>query len=54
MKVYASERAAEARQAQLLALGIWAGVVRCEGGWRLTHDPDTAGPRSHRATEAPS
>ena len=52
VKVYKTEVAAERRQTQLMALGMWPGIVRCEGGWRLTSDPDTAGQRPHRATSA--
>lgn len=52
VKVYKTEAAAERRQQQLMALGMWPGIRRCEGGWRLTVDPDTAGQRSHRASES--
>lgn len=50
VKTYATEAAANRRAEQLQALGLWPGVVRCEGGWRLTSDPDTAGQRPHRAS----
>ena len=52
VKVYRTEAAAERRQEQLMALGMWPGMVRCEGGWRLTVAPDTAGQRPHRATDS--
>ena len=50
-KTYPTEESALRRVEQLNRLGYWPGVVRHGDRWRLTADPDTAGQRSHRATE---
>ena len=48
--VYRTEEAAARRVRSLRNAGHWPGIVRCAGGWRLTHDPDYA-ERPHRATD---
>jgi hypothetical protein len=41
MRVYRDLARAERRQACLFRMhGIATGIVQCEGGWRLLHDPD--------------
>lgn len=48
-RIYATEEAAAKRAEALQAAGIWPGIVRVPGGWRLTVDPDGIRPVSHHS-----
>jgi hypothetical protein len=37
--VYRTQDLALRRVEALQAVGIWPGILRCPGGWRLTYDP---------------
>ena len=42
---YATFEKAAARVGVLIReAGVWPGIVACDGGWRLTCDPDVRGP----------
>ena len=39
MRIYRSEQKVNMRLAILRRAGIWPGIIRCDGGWRLSYDP---------------